>query len=150
MTEAFQYAIDNGIMSEAAYPYKEHDSGYDVCNFDANNIVATMSSYTNVGIFDEDALQTAVANVGPVSVGIDASHISFQLYNDGVYKDSACSSFQLDHGVLAVGYGMHGGEEYWLVKNSWGPNWGMNGYIMMARNEDNMCGIATDASYPTA
>merc|ERR1712219_34831 len=96
------------------------------------------------------SLQEAVANVGPVSVGIDASHGSFQLYHSGVYKESACSPFQLDHGVLAVGYGEHDGTPYWLVKNSWGTSWGMDGYIMMARNHNNMCGIATDASYPTA
>lgn len=150
MTEAFQYAIDKGIMSEASYPYKAKDSGFDVCNFEANNIVAKMTDFTKVGFFSESALQEAVAQVGPVSVGIDASKYSFQLYSDGVYVESTCSPLQLDHGVLAVGYGVYDGKDYWLVKNSWGTSWGMEGYIMMARNHRNMCGIATDASYPTA
>ena len=97
----------------------------------------------------ESSLQKAVAFGGPVSVTIDASHLSFQLYSKGVYNEPSCSSVELDHAVLVVGYGTLKGEDYWLVKNSWGVNWGMNGYIMMARNKDNQCGIATSAVYPT-
>merc|ERR1712121_92700 len=88
--------------------------------------------------------------VGPVAVGIDASHFSFQLYHGGVYHESRCSSVQLDHGVTVVGYGNEDGKDYWLVKNSWGATWGEKGYIKMQRNHNNMCGIATNACYAKA
>lgn len=74
---------------------------------------------------DEDAMMKALATVGPISVAIDASHESFQFYSEGVYYEPQCDSQQLDHGVLAVGYGTeeNTGEDYWLVKNSWGTSW---------------------------
>ena len=67
-----------------------------------------------------------------------------------VYFEPDCNSSDLDHGVLVVSYGTdtETGEDYWLVKNSWGTTWGDQGYVKMARNCDNHCGIATQSSYP--
>jgi cathepsin L len=99
---------------------------------------------------DERALMEAVATVGPISVAIDASRETFQSYREGVYYDNACSSTQLNHAVLVVGYGTDDGtkQDYWLIKNSWGTSWGDQGYAKMIRNMNNNCGIATEASYP--
>lgn len=147
MDDAFEYIKANhGIDTEASYPYVARDER---CRFNPSNVGATDTGYVDIKHDDENALQEASATIGPISVAIDASHSSFQMYSGGVYYEPSCSSTQLDHGVLVVGYGTYNGEAYWLVKNSWGTDWGMKGYIMMSRNRDNNCGIASEASYPT-
>jgi cathepsin L len=146
MDDAFQYIINNnGIDTEASYPYTAED-GY--CQYSAANCGSVLAAFQDVQSGSESSLQVASAGIGPVSVAIDASHNSFQLYTSGVYYEPNCSPTQLDHGVLAVGYGSSSGSDYWIVKNSWGTDWGMNGYIWMSRNRNNNCGIATAASYP--
>jgi len=146
MDNAFRYIQSNGgIDTETSYPYQAVQGA---CRFSPSNIGATVAGYTDIPSQSEPALQNAVASAGPVSVAIDASHSSFQLYSGGVYYEGSCSSTSLDHGVLAVGYGNDGAGDYWIVKNSWGSGWGSNGYILMSRNRGNNCGIATAASYP--
>lgn len=146
MDNAFQYIKENGgIDTESAYPYEAID---DTCKFSKGNVGATDKGFVDVPSGDEDALMKAIATVGPVSVAIDASHESFQFYSTGVYFEPQCDSEQLDHGVLAVGYGTENGQDFWIVKNSWGTSWGDKGFIKMARNKNNACGVATQASYP--
>ena len=112
---------------------------------------ATEYGLTIIKEGDEGELQSAVANIGPVSIGIDASH-SFHFYKSGVYNEPKCgnSYWDLNHAVLVVGYGTDPdtNQDYWLVKNSWAATWGEEGYIRMRRNDNNMCGVATQASVP--
>ena len=150
MEDAFKFIKQNGgLTTEANYPYTGAD-GTCSAQKEASH-VAKITGYEVVPANNEKALLKAVANQ-PVAVSIDASGYDFQLYSSGVF-DSACGT-DLDHGVAAVGYGTTSdGTKYWLVKNSWGTSWGDNGYIMMARDvkaKEGLCGIAMDASYPTA
>jgi len=147
MTDAFNYIIANGgIDTEASYPYTAQDG---TCQWNPANCGSTLKTYSNIPSGSEASLQDAIATQGPVSVAIDASRNSFQFYSGGVYYDPNCSSTQLDHGVLAVGYGAQSGQDYYIVKNSWGASWGLAGYILMSRNRNNNCGIATMASWPS-
>lgn len=147
MDNAFLYIkMNRGIDTEDSYPYEAVDSS---CRYEASELGADDKGYVDISKGSEKQLREAVATVGPVSVAIDASSSSFQLYASGVYYEPNCSTENLDHGVLAVGYGSdRRGGDYWLVKNSWGDSWGDEGYIKMSRNKKNNCGIATSASYP--
>ena len=144
---AFDYIRDYGICSEFNYPYSGIE---EQCMASSWYASTSVNGYVKIPSANENALMQAVATVGPISVSIDASEESFMHYQSGIYYEPLCSSSErkLDHAVLVVGYGTHNGQDYWLVKNSWGEDWGMDGYVMMARNMDNNCGIATDALYP--
>ncbi|KAH1127951.1 hypothetical protein GYH30_016501 [Glycine max] len=141
--DAFKFIIQNhGLNTEANYPYIR------VLMESAMQMKQTRMLLL---LITGHILQKAVAN-NPVSVAIDASGSDFQFYKSGVFTGS-CGT-ELDHGVTAVGYGVSDdGTEYWLVKNSRGPEWGEEGYIRMQRgvdSEEALCGIAVQASYPSA
>ncbi|XP_009582512.1 PREDICTED: cathepsin S-like [Fulmarus glacialis] len=145
MTSAFQYIIDNqGIDSDDSYPYTAQNG---TCQYNASTRAATCSKYVELPQGDEAALKDAVANIGPVSVAIDATQPTFFLYRSGVYDDPQCTQ-EVNHAVLVIGYGTLNDKDYWLVKNSWGVRFGDEGYIRMSRNHANHCGIASYASYP--
>ncbi|XP_053488895.1 procathepsin L [Ictalurus furcatus] len=146
MNWAFEYVKENGgLHTEESYPYEAKDGS---CRDNLGTVGVTCTGHVQINSEDENALQEAVATIGPISVAIDANHTSFQLYESGLYDEPDCSCTDMNHGVLAVGYGTDDGKDYWLIKNSWGINWGDKGYIKMSRNKNNQCGIATAASYP--
>ncbi|KAK2162504.1 hypothetical protein LSH36_97g03030 [Paralvinella palmiformis] len=146
MMNAFKYVrYNHGIDTENSYPYEAQD---DSCRYRSSARGASDIGYIMIEKGDEAALQQAISEVGPVSVAIDASHRSFHLYQSGIYLEPNCSRTETDHAVLVVGYGVEDGQDYWLVKNSWGTSWGLDGYIKMARNKDNQCAIASFACYP--
>ncbi|CAH1100336.1 unnamed protein product [Psylliodes chrysocephalus] len=144
--EAIEYAEKSGIVTEGAYPYKAIASS--ACLVNVSDSVLKPKEHIILPTGDEDKLQRAVARQ-PISVTIDAEN-DFQFYKEGIVDDSTCESGDgaLNHAVLVVGYGTQDGHDYWLVKNSWGTSYGQDGYIMMSRNKNNQCGIATYALYP--
>lgn len=146
-TSCFQYIKDNnGVDTEAAYPFEGAPS---VCRYLSSNVGATDTGYVQLSPGSEDALVVALVYYGPIAVGLDASP-NFLLYSSGVFYDASCSSTALNHAAVVIGYDQDAnGNEYYIVKNSWGTGWGQQGYVYMSRNRDNNCGIATLASYPT-
>ena len=142
----WRYVRDaGGIQGESSYRYTARQGR---CRFNRGQVVATCSGYHDTQPGSESDLTNALASVGPVSVAIDASASTFRSYRSGVHYSRSCSSRRLNHAVLAAGYGSEGGQDYFLVKNSWGTRWGAGGYIKMARNRGNNCGIASKPSYP--
>jgi len=145
------------INVEAQYKYTGISRGK--CRAqDAVAVTTGISGYANVSgvgmpvwpYGNETALMHAIWKQPVVSVAIDASSSKFQLYFSGVFNEPTCKRQNelLDHGVSLIGYGTSlGGEAYWMVKNSWGWQWGMHGYIQMSKDKNNQCGIATDATY---
>jgi len=148
MDTAFEWVMSNkGLASEADYPYTSGTGTTAKCITTApQDPKVTPSGYTDVTPGSVSALMSAVAQQ-PVSIAIQANQKAFQSYSSGVLT-GRCGQ-NLDHGVLAVGYGTMSGTDYWKVKNSWGPDWGMDGYILIERSNDDLCGVLDAASYPS-
>ncbi|KAK2648022.1 hypothetical protein Ddye_015511 [Dipteronia dyeriana] len=136
-----------GITTEDKYPYGANDGTCDASML--NSPAVSIDGHEDVPANDEDALLKAAANQ-PISVAIDAGSSDFQFYWEGVFTGK-CGT-ELNHGVAVVGYGTTlDGTKYWIVRNSWGPEWGEKGYIRMQRgisDKEGLCGIAMQASYP--
>ncbi|KAI9086186.1 hypothetical protein K1719_031907 [Acacia pycnantha] len=151
---AFHYVINNSsITSEAHYPYRADDSA---CNYArAQNRITTINGYHywRHTPISESSLRCFVYKQ-PVSVSLYAS-AEFKSYAGGIFRGDDClriRSCKHNHAVLIVGYGSSHGRDYWIVKNSWGPKWGKQGYILIKRNTGStrgLCNINCPGAYPT-
>lgn len=144
--DAWDWMIDEQggkTMLEVDYPYTSQEG---TCKWNKKKAAPPqVKGYVEVADCDENDLAEKIANLGPASIAIDASLYSFMMYQSGIYDDPKCSSMNLDHAVGCVGYGVENGAKYWIDRNSWGEMWGEKGYIRMARDKDNQCGVATEA-----
>lgn len=148
MDFAFEFVEEHGLDTEKDYPYQGAQSVCDTAR--ENRVVVTIDGHKDIPAGDEQEMVKA-ASKHPISVAIQANHQNFQLYTGGVFDDPDCGT-QLDHGVLVVGFGTSSeDQDYWIMKNSWGPLWGEEGYMKMAMGIEpsGICGIAKMSSYPT-
>nr|CAD7606209.1 unnamed protein product [Timema genevievae] len=141
----FNFILTQGINPEVNYPYS---GKIGTCSFNSSDNYVILEDYSDISYADEEGLKSIVNTKGPVAVEFDASLDSFIFYESGIYYDSKCSSEDLNHGMAVVGYGTEDSQDYWLLKNSWGKDWGEKGYVRVARNKQNQCGVASAATYP--
>ena len=154
MDNAFKWISKNGgLCSEVSYPYLSGETTEaGVCTKTCSLVSNTnIQSYVDVIPSSDDEMMNALSKQ-PVSVAIQANQRSFQLYKSGILTDN-CGT-ELDHGVLLIGYGSMNNENYYIIKNSWGKSWGMDGYIYIGRgsqynNGDGQCGVLLQGSYPS-
>ena len=152
--DALAYSEERGIASENDYPYQANESG--VCQTILDDKTERVPIATYATVFYEirangsdDLLRRALWQYGPLSIAIDASSM-LQDYKSGILNDTECSTDSPNHAVLLVGY--YGTDDsdtnYWIVKNSWGSQWGEEGYVRFSANVSNMCGIGMYATVP--
>jgi len=145
-SQAFEYiAAAPGLMTEKDYPYTAKDGK---CVFDASKAVAHVLQSVNLTVGDEEEMQAAMLGYQPISIAFEVVD-DFMHYKKGTYSSTTCKNGPQDvnHAVLATGYGTdRNGTDYWIVKNSWGYDWGFHGYFHIERGV-NMCGLAECTSF---
>jgi len=149
-SHAFEYVhYQGGIQGEQTYPYEGVDSP---CRFHKEGVLVNTKRSVNITEGDEKGILSATADIGPISIAYQVVS-DFRFYKKGVYTSAVCKNGPMDvnHAVLVVGYNTtsaaEGNTPYWIIKNSWGTSFGIDGYFWMVRDK-NMCGIAVCSSYP--
>jgi len=133
MHVAFAYFQSKGAEDDKHYPYTASD---DTCAYNKKFVIGHVSAITCAENVSIDTMKQQLNTVGPLAIAVAAD--DFQTYDSGIL---VCSYTQLDHGVLLVGYGTENGTDYWIVKNSWGQNWGEQGFVRVTQDENANCGI---------
>merc|ERR1711934_1116955 len=143
---AFKYLEKNMAELESVYPYTAKNG---TCQYNKDSATAVdVSTYTTVTADNVDQMKAAVTKQ-PVSVSIEADKKVFQQYKSGIFDSADCGT-KLDHATLVVGFGTQDGEDYWLMKNSWGTVWGEQGYMQLKiESGKGVCGIQMGPLYPT-
>jgi len=147
---AYDYIWDNGLETEKDYPYS---GGSTYCSDDLRKYVVTISHYWDVAHENSTQLQAALNYVGPISISVGAGNNAWFNYQGGIIDDINVCKPNLDHAVVLVGYGQDDKtkQEYWLVKNSWGTDWGENGYVRILISPGyGVCGVNMTPLFPTA
>ncbi|XP_066151658.1 digestive cysteine proteinase 1-like [Euwallacea fornicatus] len=142
---AMEYFMKNGIETEETYPYVGKK---EVCKYKKSDVKAALENYIAIDAGDEYTLLMVTGQLGPTSIALDASEL--QHYTSGIFTGTTCSQISTNHAVLTVGYDHDKATDmdYWIVKNSWGENWGESGYFRIRRGT-NECAIAMDSVYPS-
>jgi cathepsin L len=141
---AFDYEKTNGAEREAAYPYTAANGN---CAFNPSRVANhSVTGYTDVTAYAPAQLRAAIAT-GPVSIAIQANQAVFQQYTHGVIANDGSCGEQLDHAVLAIGYGTLNGKQFILVRNSWGATWGDHGVTRLeVSGYSGACGVVDQPS----
>lgn len=145
---AYEFIMKTGIVTGDEYPYVGTKNGEASCNkFPSGQKI---SGYKSITQGNEAELKEAICRFGPVAIGVDVTSNHFKFYEKGIYTYTDCSSAKINHAMLVVGYGVEEKtkQPYWIVKNSWGSEWGEEGYVRYSRDSNNLCGIASQAVYP--
>lgn len=144
-TDVYEYIAINGLESAASYP--ETGKGKGACNYEKNNVIVQLSSWESYLGANETQFKDQLYKTGPNSVQMQMMD-DFQMYQGGIYDPVTTCSSDVYVSLLMVGYGSEGGTDFWILQNFWGPNWGEKGYVRVARNKGNLCGIVTCATVP--
>jgi cathepsin F len=140
-SNALNYVKTHGLgeESEAAYPYTGETGPS--CKAKRSSEQIFVKDWQVVNGTNEDQLAAALVKLGPLAIGINANPLQF--YTSGVADPSNCDPGALDHAVVIVGFGEDAGKKYWTIRNSWGANWGEQGYFRMVRGTGK-CGLNTN------
>jgi cathepsin L len=152
--ETVEWVIANqsGLFNlEVDYPFMGRDGG--TCKYDPSKALAPVARYFRpTTTLNETETAAALVQYGAQSIAIDAGMFSFRQYKGGIFSSTECGTTSTDHAISIVGYGTepngtYNSIDFWIVRNSYGPNWGEKGYVRMKRGI-NQCALATDVFTP--